>query len=85
MAGKILKACTSFSIEWEGKPIVVKKGTTVREGHPLAAAFPSMFDELVPTFEHASPTKATPEPPAKTPPPPPTKRTTGGRSGSPSV
>ncbi|WP_189951462.1 hypothetical protein [Streptomyces roseolus] len=63
MAGKIFKAVESFSVEWEGKPLVVERGCTAREGHPLLVAYPHLFTELAPVFEHVPPAK--PEAPAK--------------------
>lgn len=61
MAGRIYTAVHSFSIEWQGKPLVVEAGRTAREGHPLLEAYPHFFSELLPDFEH------TPPPPAPKP------------------
>lgn len=61
MAGRIFTATTSFSVEFEGRPLVVEEGQTVREGHSLLVAYPQLFVELVPHFEH------TPPPPEKRP------------------
>lgn len=65
MSGRIYTAIESFSIEWEGKPLVVGLGLTAREGHPLLDAYPQFFTELVPDFEHVAPPKPAPKPAPK--------------------
>lgn len=66
MAGRIFTANQSFSITWEGKPLVVEAGRSAREGHPLLVAYPHFFDELKPDFEHTPPPAV--KPPAAKPP-----------------
>jgi hypothetical protein len=74
MAGRVYVANTSFSVEFEGKPLVVEAGRTAREGHGLLVAYPQFFNEIVPDFEHTPPPPPpppAPKPPAATPPPAP--------------
>lgn len=61
MSGRVFVANTSFSVEFEGRPLVVEGGRTIREGHPLMEAFPHFFTEIVPDFEHVPPA-ARPQP-----------------------
>jgi hypothetical protein len=65
MAGRIFTADHSFSIEWQGKPLVVEAGRTAREGHPLLEAYPHFFSELKPDFEHTPLPPPAPKPAAK--------------------
>lgn len=67
MAGRIFTANQSFSITWEGKPLVVEAGRSAREGHPLLVAYPHFFDELKPDFEHTPPPPVVKPPAAKPP------------------
>jgi hypothetical protein len=71
MSGQVYTANTSFSIVWEGSPLVVEAGSTAREGHPLLVAYPHFFDLLKPSFEYTPPkapaAPARPAPEAKKP------------------
>jgi hypothetical protein len=47
MDERMLIATTSFFVEIEGKPVVVRKGETrVRQGHAVVAGREHLFDEL---------------------------------------
>ncbi len=70
MSGNIYIAVESFSIEWEGAPLVVRKGATAREGHPLVKKYPGLFRPVVPTFEHTPPPAPKKPEPVKLPPAP---------------
>lgn len=64
MAADIYVAVQSFSIRWDGHPLVVARGTTVREGHPLYVAYKGLFRPIKPDFEYVAP----PSPSASKPP-----------------
>lgn len=58
MAADIYVAVQSFSIRWDGHPLVVARGTTVREGHPLYVAYKALFQPIKPDFEYEAPPPA---------------------------
>lgn len=46
MADTILKANRAALVDYDGQTITVRPTTTVREGHPLALAYPGLFDPI---------------------------------------
>ncbi|GHG09727.1 hypothetical protein [Streptomyces hydrogenans] len=65
---------SSFTTVLDGIPIVVRRGATVREGHPLLAQHPELFGVYKPDFEYTPPAPE-PEPEKRVPPPsPPAKK-----------
>lgn len=75
MSNRIFEATQSFSIQWEGQRLVVARGATVREGHPLLAEYPQLFGLMKPDFEHTpAPAPAPKKVEAPPPPPPPAKK-----------
>lgn len=68
--GDIYQSLSSFRAEVGGQDVTVRRGDTVREGHPLLAAHPDSFRLLKPRFEHTpSEPTPTPEAPVKRPAP----------------
>jgi len=64
----IYVAVSSFSVEFEGHSKMIRRGATIREGHPLLGEYPGLFKLLVPTYEHTPPPEKKPEPEPKTAP-----------------
>jgi hypothetical protein len=60
--GDIYECRSSFCAEVNGQRAIVRRGDTVREGHPLITRHPSHFTLLVPRFEYVAPKSP---PPAK--------------------
>lgn len=51
MADSILRATRAAYVDYDGQHIIVRPGTTVREGHPLAEAYPGLFAPLVVDYD----------------------------------
>lgn len=51
---RVFVALEAFSCLFEGEQLLVSKGDTVREGHPLLDAFPGQFAPQRVKFEHLS-------------------------------
>lgn len=49
---RVFAALESFSCLFEGEQLIVHYGDTVREGHPLLAAYPDHFAPQKVKFEH---------------------------------
>ena len=63
---RVFVAIESISCLFQGEPLMVFKGDTVREGHPLLDAFPDNFAPQKVKFEHlAKPKAAAPRKTAK--------------------
>lgn len=72
MSNVIYVATSSFNAGIDGAIVTIRRGNTVRAGHPLLAVNPDAFKVLVPTFEHTPP----PKPPVQPPKAPPVARVT---------
>ena len=69
---EIYESKSSFRACVNGRDVTVRRGDTVRGGHPLHANHPDQFRLLVPRFEHTPPKKEAPSrPPAPQVPKPP--------------
>ncbi|WP_432112864.1 hypothetical protein [Streptomyces sp. S1] len=74
---------SSFATVLDGVPVVVRRGATVRQGHPLLTQHAGLFDVYKPDFEYVRPTPppappAPPPAPKKAAPTPPPKRQAAG-------
>lgn len=72
---EIYVAHSSFATQVDGVTVIVRRGNTVREGHPLLEKHAPLFWPIKATFEYTPPQKPTVAPP-KLPTPTPTKAPT---------
>jgi hypothetical protein len=55
MIGRVFVAKTSFTCLFDGEQVMISRGDTVREGHPLLADFEMFFAPQRVKFEHKPP------------------------------
>jgi hypothetical protein len=58
MIGRIFVAMESISCQLNGEQLMIFKGDTVREGHPLLERYGMFFSPQRVKFEHKPPAKA---------------------------
>lgn len=60
MAGEIYRAREAALVSVNGQQQMVPAGATVREGHPLLAALPGLFEPFTVDYEYEPPPEKTP-------------------------
>lgn len=63
--GRVLVANEALSCTFEGEQVMIAKGDTIREGHPLLEVFGMFFSPQRVRFECIAPVKKPPTPRAK--------------------
>lgn len=55
MAGRIYRAREAALASVDGQPRMIAAGATAREGHPLLAAVPGLWEPFAVDYEHEEP------------------------------